>query len=742
VAKNDPTNNHRCQKDDSTESRSGPKNQRDSIGDASGAEEAAPHKPAPPTSDQLEQLVTEDAGAQAMMARRDELPIAPYLGDIRRSVEQADVTIVIADRGAGKSSQVPQVLGRAGYTVECTQPTRVAAMSLQREVEAQYGGANGELVGWHTGRSKLGSDESTIMYCTDGLLLEKMLNGLYNNQSDSDISKVVIIIDEFHIGNLNIETIIAKYKRLREQGSVPKLVIMSATMDVTEVARFLDVADQNIFKIQGRQFEIRELKRGQSRLDDVLDALAAKDGSVLDFYEGEGEIRMAIAALEEYKHGAIITPLHGKQSAGMQNKAIRPSPGARYIPATNIAATSLTIPDVAWVIDGGWMRISLLTDDPSGDELALKTVPVDQATRLQRSGRCGRTKDGCYIYWGQPPEDLPAHYWEIQHGPLYKHFLKLVVAGEDPLTLEFLHDPGSARRKATMNWLERHGFIDKVGDSERYVATVAGKFVASLPLNPREAMMLYASLKDYQFDDDQVGCLIDIAAIANVRDFRTSSSIDLADEVVEGDCRRVARRSENVTNLCALEALFKQESDPEKRLALCEHYGIREDAVTEILQNRQEIARELNVQKIKPIGTRKLHKLLTEPVLEASVGNWSDHIYHYVGKDDRGNAMYQKVGDSEGDVRYLDRYRVVGSPNLVIGKPLMLDLHPGQKPSRLIVEVAVVPPRWFSQVPKLNELDRRVAQLRRDLEKDSAPPVKAPSKRERETVKRHDKRSR
>ncbi len=670
------------------------------------------------------------------------LPITAYLDSFRTALESNDVIIICAEPGAGKSTQVPQLFARLGYRVFCTQPTRIAVTSLQKEVERQYGGYDGEIVGYKHGRGELIGQDFTIMFCSDGLLYERVLSERYFQRYNRDNFNDLFIIDECHIFNKNIEHLLALYKKYRAQGLVPKLIIQSATINSDELASFLSVTQHNlepreipIFNIPGRQFQIVDLPRGESRLDDILGSIDEGIGHIMDFYPGVGEIERIVGELDSYEHGALVIPLHGKLSAKDQNRVHEPTTGIKYIPTTNVAETSLTIEGVRVVINGGEERVLSVTQD----EEILKLEVNSLGTYLQRRGRCGRSGDGYHINWGPPPEDLPDGHWDMQYTSLHGHFLRLIAAGEDPRSLDFLHEPGKQRRWETLEWLRTHGFIDEMG-----AATPLGQFVAKLPLEPREAMILRYGIEHRDATAELLGCLVDIATILSVRDFRQSSEQSLL-ELVEPTLHPLMHRSENVANLFGLEVIFR-EQDPEKRTELFERFGIREAAAEEVKLQREDIANRLHIP-IASLGSRNFEAIPSHALLEASAANWSDHIYRYIGRDTKGAALYRKVDEPLSPPRKLNRYAHLGEPPLVTGKPfsigLTLDIQSERDILRLITQASLIPRAWIASTPELAALEKEVIRYR-DMERKNnrVNPTSSPSRGSENIARRHDKRRR
>ena len=160
------------------------------------------------------------------------LPMYNKLNEVLDAVKENSVVIVRAETGSGKSTQIPQALYYAGYEVIVTQPRRVAAMTVASRVAVEMGVRLGDLVGYRAGFEREDSKKTKILFCTDGLELAREL------ASNEIEKKRVICIDEIHEWNMNMEALVAWCKYAISTGSNIKLVIMSATIDTTNLQRY------------------------------------------------------------------------------------------------------------------------------------------------------------------------------------------------------------------------------------------------------------------------------------------------------------------------------------------------------------------------------------------------------------------------------------------------------------------------------------------------------------------------
>ncbi len=661
----------------------------------------------------LLQSFERDAGAGRLLdSTRNELPIIPHLSAIAEALEKHDRVIITGEPGIGKTTQVPQFFARLGYRVIHTLPTRLAVTSLQAEVERQLGGENGEVVGFKHRRAEIIGKNFKIMFCTDGLCFERVLRDRFFNPRIATTSRDLLIIDEAHVANLNIEHTLALYRKYLPCGSAPKLIVMSATINPHEIARFLSVPGDpryseaaQVFEIEGRQFPITDLQPGESRISDILEHIERGRGHVIDFYPGAGEIRQMQRELKRYSHGAMVIPLHAKLSPEAQDLVHQESDRVKVILATNVAETSLTISGVTTVMNGGLERVLVV----EGDEEMLLPRVNSRSTYQQRRGRCGRDGEGFFINRGHPEHLLPEGYWDSLQLPLHKHTLKLLVAGEDPMEVVLPHDPGLEKRQESITWLQRHGFI-----ATDRMPTSLGVFAASLPVEPREAKAIHYAMEHRDSTPAILGSVIDVAAILSVRDFRQRGDDSLYN-LIDPSLHPSIQRAEVLGNLCALEAIYAEPS-ASVRSRLFKRFGIREAAADEALLLREEMAEQLNVST-RPIGSNKLQTAAVDLLLEASAQPWSDYIYQFIGRTRSGRALYRNILDPEAPPRQLSRYAHLGEPLLVTGKPFSIGLAPKIQSEhdiiRLITQACVIPSSWYASNPALRELEHEANEFRK-----------------------------
>ncbi|KAJ2170407.1 Cyclin-dependent kinase catalytic subunit, partial [Coemansia sp. RSA 560] len=298
---------------------------------------------------------------------RDSLPVFKYRSELLSAIEQFQVMIIVGETGSGKTTQITQYLREAGYTkdgkrIGCTQPRRVAAMSVAARVAEEVGTKMGHEVGYAIRFEDCTSDKTEIVYMTDGLLFREFM-------TEPDLASYsVIMIDESHERTLHTDILFALVKDIARFRPDLKLLISSATMDAQKFSKYFD--DAPIFKIPGRPYPVGiyytkapEANYLQASIATVLQIHASQPkGDVLVFLTGQDEIEQAqegltqaMKALGSKVPELVICPIYANLPSELQARIFEPTPeGARkVILATNIAETSITIDGVVYVIDPG-----------------------------------------------------------------------------------------------------------------------------------------------------------------------------------------------------------------------------------------------------------------------------------------------------------------------------------------------------------------------------------------------------
>ncbi|MFS8028726.1 putative RNA helicase [Helianthus anomalus] len=492
-----------------------------------------------------------------LQAERKTLPVYPFRESLLKAVEAHQVLIIVGETGSGKTTQIPQYLHEAGYTkrgmIGCTQPRRVAAMSVAARVSQEMGVKLGHEVGYSIRFEDCTSDKTVLKYMTDGMLLRAFL-------AEPDLASYsVLMVDEAHERTLSTDILFSLVKDIARLRPELKLLISSATLDAEKFSDYFD--DAPIFKIPGRRYPV-EIYYTKAPEADYLDAAIVTalqihvtqppgDGDILIFLTGQEEIETAEETFKDRTRGLgskiqelIICPIYANLPTELQAKIFEPTPaGARKVVlATNIAETSLTIDGIKYVIDPGYVKMKSY-NSRTGME-SLQVTPTSKASADQRAGRSGRTGPGkcfrlytAYNYFS----DLVANTVpEIQRTNLANVVLTLKTLGiHDLLHFDFMDRPPDEALLKALEHLYALGALNKHGELTR-----VGRKMAEFPLDPMLSKMILASDK-YQCSDE----IISIAAMLS-----TGSSLFYRpkDKQVHADNARLNFHMGNVGDHIAL----------------------------------------------------------------------------------------------------------------------------------------------------------------------------------------------
>jgi ATP-dependent helicase HrpB len=411
----------------------------------------------------------------------DPLPIDGHLDAILEHVRSARAAVVIASPGAGKTTRVPPALAADG-PVLLLQPRRVGARAIARRIADERGWTVGREVGWHVRFDRRSSRETQLLVATEGILTARL-------QHDPLLSAFrTVIIDEFHERSIHADIGLALARQAWMARPDLRLVVMSATLDATAVAAFLGGCP--VIDVPGRTFPLEIGYRPGVPIERaVVEALSRTTGALLCFLPGAPEIRRAADALSAMPqlNGIPILPLHGGLDGDEQEAAIRPSRARRVILATNIAETTLTVPDVTCVIDTGLHKLARYDPERAIDSLDTERVSQDSAD--QRAGRAGRTQAGVVLrLWASHDRLRPHREPEIARVDLAGPALDILAWGGDPRSFEWFEIPRRESLDAALHLLGRLGAVDAAGQ-----LTPVGRDLQRLPLHPRLGRMLLAA---------------------------------------------------------------------------------------------------------------------------------------------------------------------------------------------------------------------------------------------------------
>lgn len=436
----------------------------------------------------------------------DILPIDAILPDVVQMLVRAGRAVLQAPPGAGKTTRVPLALLQSGHIqgrIVMLEPRRLAARASATRMAESLGEAPGGQIGYRMRGETVVSSATRIEVVTEGILTRML-------QSDPALEGVgAVIFDEFHERSLNADLGLALVLEARA-ALRPDLavLVMSATLDAAPVAALME--DAPILTAQGRSYEVDtrylpqpmakglRFEAGMAAL--IRQALEESEGDVLAFVPGEGEIRRLRVLLDGL--GTEVQALYGAMPFALQQAVLRPTAQRRVVLATAIAETSLTIPGIRVVVDGGLARRARF--DPDTGMSSLITERASRAEAEQRRGRAGRVAPGvCWRLWARAEEGAMPGFAppEIARADLAGLALEMALWGGDA-GLRFLTPPPKAALGAARRLLHDLGALDEPPQSARPAQTREGaieppvgritdhgRAMAALPLHPRLAHM-------------------------------------------------------------------------------------------------------------------------------------------------------------------------------------------------------------------------------------------------------------
>eukprot|EP01055_Gregarina_sp_Pseudo9_P000940 Gregarina_sp_Pseudo_9__939@NODE_15_length_6304_cov_17_343815_g13_i0_p2_GENE_NODE_15_length_6304_cov_17_343815_g13_i0NODE_15_length_6304_cov_17_343815_g13_i0_p2_ORF_typecomplete_len743_score187_38Flavi_DEAD/PF07652_14/1_8e31HA2/PF04408_23/4_7e30OB_NTP_bind/PF07717_16/5e19DEAD/PF00270_29/1_1e16Helicase_C/PF00271_31/3_9e13AAA_22/PF13401_6/2_9e11AAA_19/PF13245_6/6_8e10ResIII/PF04851_15/4e07SRP54/PF00448_22/4_4e07Herpes_ori_bp/PF02399_15/5_7e06TniB/PF05621_11/0_00028AAA_30/PF13604_6/0_00025ATPase/PF0 len=446
-----------------------------------------------------------------LLAQRQQLPAYEAKKQFLKTVKKNQCVVLVGETGSGKTTQCAQFLVEVGYhkgkCVACTQPRRVAAMSVARRVAEEMDVPLGQQVGYRIRFEDVSTQGVTILkYCTDGSLLrEAQTNPSLDNYS-------IIMLDEAHERTLDTDILFGLLKEIMKARTDLKVVVMSATLDA---GKFQEYFQAPVINIPGRVHPVEIFYTPKPETDYFEAALRTvlqihqteKEGDILLFLTGEEEIDQMKKAIERDSAGLTlqfgelaVIPLHSSLPPQQQQRIFEPAPGPKVpggpkgrkcVVSTNIAETSITIDGVVYVIDPGFSKQKVY--DPRKRIETLLVAPISQASAQQRAGRAGRTQPGkCFRLYTEltfKNELAPQSFPEILRSNLNSVVLTLLKLGVENLVDFDLMEPPAP--ETLMRALEQLHYLDALDADAQLTPT--GELMAEFPLDPQLSKMLVES---------------------------------------------------------------------------------------------------------------------------------------------------------------------------------------------------------------------------------------------------------
>ena len=449
---------------------------------------------------------------RSIAQQRRSLPVFSCRSSLIRVIRENSVTVIVGETGSGKSTQLTQYLLEEGFgsrgLIACTQPRRVAAVSVAKRVADERGCQLGQEVGYTIRFEDLTNDKTKIKYMTDGVLLREAL-------LDEELDKYsAVIMDEAHERSLNTDVLFGVLKRVVSKRIDFRLIVTSATMDSEKFSAFFSGAP--VFTIPGRVFPVECFYAKANPRDYVQAAVdqaitvhanqASVPGDILIFLTGQEDIEACCVLLADRLEQVMskrneddivippltILPMYSQLPSEIQGKIFAPSPYRKVIVATNIAETSLTVDGVKFVIDSGFCKLKVYNPRIGMDTLQI--TPISQANANQRKGRAGRTGPGTtwrlYTEHSYISDMLSNQVPEIQRTNLANVVLLLKSLGvKDILSFDFMDPPPRGTLLNSLHQLWLLGALDYFGD-----LTELGRRMSAFPLDPALSRMVLSGI--------------------------------------------------------------------------------------------------------------------------------------------------------------------------------------------------------------------------------------------------------
>ncbi|KAJ5713352.1 uncharacterized protein N7483_010533 [Penicillium malachiteum] len=416
----------------------------------------------------------------SILKTRRDLPVHQQRDEFLQLYQQSQILVFVGETGSGKTTQIPQFVlfddlpQTQRKMVACTQPRRVAAMSVAQRVAAEMDVKLGEEVGYSIRFEDMTSSKTIMKYMTDGMLLREAMN-------DHNLSRYsTIILDEAHERTMATDILMGLLKEVVGRRPDLKIIIMSATLDAQKFQRYF--MDAPLLAVPGRTHPVEVFYTPEPEQDYVEAAIR----TVLQIHatEGEGDILV----LPPHMQQRIFDPAPPARRPGGR-------PGRKVIISTNIAETSLTIDGIVFVVDPGFSKQKIY--NPRIRVESLLVSPISKASAQQRAGRAGRTRPGkCFRLYTEEAfkkELIEQTYPEILRSNLSSTVLELKKLGIDDLVHFDLMDPPAP--ETLMRALEELNYLaclDDEGD-----LTQLGRLASGFPLDPALAVMLISSPEFY-----------------------------------------------------------------------------------------------------------------------------------------------------------------------------------------------------------------------------------------------------
>jgi pre-mRNA-splicing factor ATP-dependent RNA helicase DHX15/PRP43 len=593
-----------------------------------------------------------------ILKKRRDLPVHQQRAEFLKLYQESQILVFVGETGSGKTTQIPQFVlfddlpHIDGKMVACTQPRRVAAMSVAQRVAEEMDVQLGQEVGYSIRFEDKTSSSTLLKYMTDGMLLREAMH-------DNNLSKYsTIILDEAHERTLATDILMGLLKEVVLRRKDLKLIIMSATLDATKFQKYFHNAP--LLAVPGRTHPVEifytpapERDYVEAALRTVLQIHASEpEGDILLFLTGEEEIEDACRKIgleaQELTREAdagplVVYPLYGSLPPAQQQKIFNPAPppirpggkpGRKCIVSTNIAETSLTIDGIVYVVDPGFSKQKVY--NPRIRVESLLVSPISKASAQQRAGRAGRTRPGkCFRLYTEvafKKELIEQTYPEVLRSNLASTVLELKKLGVDDLVHFDLMDPPAP--ETLMRALEELNYLSCLDDEGEL--TALGKLASEFPLDPALAVMLITSPEFYCSNE-----ILSLTALLSVPNIfvRPAAQRKRADEMKDLFAHP---DGDHLTMLNVYHA-FKRDDAQENPKQWCHDHFLSYRALGQADNVRMQLSRIMERSEIELMSTPFEDKKYYENIRRALVAGF----FMQVARKDGSGKTYTTVKDEQ-----------------------------------------------------------------------------------------------
>lgn len=572
--------------------------------------------------------------------------------------QKSQILVFVGETGSGKTTQIPQFVlfddqpHIRRKLVACTQPRRVAAMSVAQRVANEMDVTLGDEVGYSIRFEDVTSQKTILKYMTDGMLLREAMN-------DNNLQRYsTIILDEAHERTLATDTLMGLLKDVALRRPELKIVIMSATLDAQKFQTYFNHAP--LLAVPGRTHPVEIFYTPEPERDYVEAAIRTvlqihadePEGDILLFLTGEEEIEDACRKINlevdemirEIDAGPLkVYPLYGTLPPAQQQRIFDPAPPARSpdgrpgrkcIVSTNIAETSLTIDGIVYVVDPGFCKQKVY--NPRIRVESLLVSPISKASAQQRAGRAGRTRPGkCFRLYTEAAfkkELIEQTYPEVLRSNLSSTVLDLKKLGIEDLVHFDLMDPPAP--ETLMRALEELNYLACLDDEGEL--TPLGKLASEFPLDPCLAVMLISSPEFYCSNE-----VLSLTALLSVPQIfvRPASARKRADEMKSHFAHP---DGDHLTMLNVYHA-FKSPKAQENPKQWCHDHFLSLRALQSADNVRQQLCRIMEREEIELVSTPFEDKKYYENIRKALVAGF----FMQVAKKEGNSKTYITVKDNQ-----------------------------------------------------------------------------------------------